>query len=120
MHRAKQLTIAALLSLASVGCHQSSYSNSTETTAGLTLEPSSREIVVGETVTVVARTHDTYGRDAKVTWSTTAGDLSEEQSGRVARVRFPEVGTYTIKGTLTVDDKQIKTEMVEIRVKPIR
>ncbi len=120
MQRAKHLAVAALLVMAAAGCNQSSYSGSGATTAGLTLEPSAREIVVGETVTVVARTHDTYGRDARVTWSTTAGDLSEEQSGRIARVKFTEIGTYTIKSMLNIEGKLVETQMVEIRVKPIR
>lgn len=120
----KTLASVSVLAGAAVlaGCNQSSYAEPGQqtTTAGLTIEPSSREIVVGETVTLVARTRDTYGRDAKLKWSTTAGSLSEEQDGRVARVKFNEVGTYTVKATLNVDGNPVQTDMVEIRVKAIR
>lgn len=121
----RKILVTALLATAGLvgGCNSSSYAepnNTNTTTAGLTIEPSSRDIVAGETVTLVARTRDTYGRDAKVKWSTTAGNLTEEQDGRVARVKFNEVGTYTVKATLNVDGNPIQTDMVEVRVKAIR
>lgn len=120
MNRIMRTALAGLLTLSAAACNQSSYSTSTDTTAGLSVEPSSRDIVVGETVTLVAHTRDTYGRDAKVKWTTTSGSIKEEQSGRVARVKFSDVGTYSVKAALSIDDKVVQTEMVEIRVKPIR
>ena len=110
-----------LFALTAAGCNQTAYStNPNQTTASLSLEPSSREIVSGETVTVVARTRDTYGRDAKVKWTTAAGELREEQQGRIARVKFAEPGTYTITASLSINDQVVQSDMVEIRVKPIR
>lgn len=122
MNRLALFTAASLLALAPMACNQSAYStsNNSTTTAGLAIEPSSREIVVGETVTFVARTHDTYGRSAKVEWSSTAGDLKREEDGRIARVKFDEVGTYTVKASLMIDNVAVQSDMVEVRVKPIR
>lgn len=112
---------ALLLALSSAGCNQSAYpANPNQTTAALSLEPSSRDIVSGETVTVVARTRDTYGRDAKIKWTTAGGELRQEQDGRIARVKFAEPGTYTVTASLSINDQVVQTDMVEIRVKPIR
>jgi plastocyanin len=113
--------VACVTILAAVaGCQNSSYSTRPDSTASLRLEPSSREIVVGETVTFVARTSDTYGRDARVRWTATSGQLSQEQDGRVARVRFNDAGTYTVSASLMIDNQPVQSDMVEIRVKPIR
>ena len=110
-----------LLALTAAGCNQTAYStNPNQTTVSLSLEPSSREIVSGETVTVVARTRDTYGRDAKVRWTSAGGELRQEQDGRIARVKFAEPGSYTISASLTIDDQVVQSDTVEIRVKPIR
>jgi len=122
--RAAVLPAVVLFSLAAVGCNEhSSYSDNPDrraTTTSLSIEPSSREIVSGETVTFSAHTTDTYGRDADINWSSTAGDLKREENGRIARVTFKDVGTYTVKAALVVDGKTVQTDMVEIRVKPIR
>jgi len=82
------------------------------------INASSREIVSGETVTFTARTQDTYGRDAKVKWSSTAGRLTTEQEGRLARVKFDEPGTYSVKAVLSIEGREVETAMVEVRVRP--
>jgi len=111
---------ATLLSLSLVtGCDTMRSTSSGPTPAAMSVEASSRDIVVGETVTLVARTKDTYGRDATVKWSSTAGSVGTEQDGRVARVRFNEVGTYTVRGALFVDGREVDSDLVEIRVRPV-
>lgn len=110
--------LACFLSLSGCDTHMKSTTGGA-TPPALTVEPSSRDIVVGETVTLVARTKDTYGRDAVVKWSSTAGSVSTEQDGRVARVRFNEVGTYTVRGALLVDGREVDNDLVEVRVKPV-
>lgn len=87
--------------------------------ADLTLDASSDNVMVGETVTLIARTIDTYGRDAKIEWNTTAGDLKTEQDGRVARVQFREIGTYTVRAQLKVDGQVVATDIAEVRVRPV-
>jgi len=74
---------------------------------------------VGETVTITARSQDTYGRDSHLNWSTTAGTLSTEENGRVARVKFDQPGVGTVSAVLTVDGREIRREFVDIRVKPL-
>lgn len=103
-----------------VGCANESHSSvDGKVPATLSLEPSATSIVAGETVTIVARTKDTYGRDAKVKWSSTAGKLDSEEDGRVARVKFTETGTYSVKASLSVDGRETDTETVQIVVKPV-
>jgi hypothetical protein len=113
-------SLVALPVVGTVGCETSRNSVVADSNAGLDIEASSNSIVSGETVTLVARTYDTYGRDADVEWNTTAGDLKTEQSGRIARVTFDEIGTYTVSATLRVDGRDIARDMVEVRVRSIQ
>jgi hypothetical protein len=87
--------------------------------ARINVEASNTNIMAGETVTFMARTADTYGRNAKVKWTSTAGDLKIDDDGRVARVTFKESGTYSVKGSLWVDNREIETDTVEVRVRPV-
>ncbi len=87
--------------------------------AAITVESSARDVMVGETVTLIARSRDTYGRDARIKWSTTAGELDTEQDGRVARVKFKETGTYSVKATLSVDGQEVQSAITEVRVRPV-
>jgi uncharacterized protein YjdB len=102
------------------GCETTgSHHSDSRSSAGVTVEASSRDVLVGDTVTFIAHTRDTYGRDAKLKWSSTAGKLTTEQDGRVARVKFDESGTYSVKAALNVDGRELESDLVEIRVKPI-
>ncbi|HPO92637.1 MAG TPA: hypothetical protein PL072_04110 [Phycisphaerales bacterium] len=111
-------TCLAAAALGIGGCN-SNQTHDGSTPATVRIEASQREIVAGEIVTLIARTKDTYGRDAEVRWSSTAGKLSTEQDGRVARIRFDDVGTYTVKATLWVDGREVESDMVEVRVRPV-
>lgn len=83
------------------------------------LEPSHTEILVGEETTVTSRSTNTVGRETVVEWHATGGELNELQDGRIARVTFNDPGTYTITGTLFVDETEIDTESIHIRVMPL-
>ncbi len=116
------LALAAVVTLAAVpmlGCETSRHNSVSQNNAGLDIQASSESIVVGETVTFIARSYDTYGRDAEVKWNTTAGDLKTEENGRVARVTFKEVGTYTVSATLTVNGRETARDMEEVRVRSL-
>lgn len=76
-------------------------------------------MLVGEIVTITARTQDTYGRASELNWTSTSGKLTTEQNGRVARVRFDEPGTFTVAAVLMVDGKEVRHESVEVVVKPL-
>ncbi len=109
------------LGLGVAGCETGSRYETTpsESRVGLDLKPSTTSLLVGEIVTVTARVNDIYGRDAKLEWTSTAGDLDTEQEGRVARVKFNEPGTYTVSAKLMVDGREVQHDYVEIRVKPL-
>lgn len=112
--------LAGTAGVAMLGCQSSNrYAVSTADNAGLTLDASAKEILAGETVTIIARTVDTYGRDAKIEWSSTAGDLKTEQNGRIVRVRFEDIGAYTVRADLKVDGQVVATDIAEVRVRPI-
>jgi uncharacterized protein YjdB len=86
---------------------------------GFTLEPSTRDVITGEIVTIFARSHDTYGRDPEIVWTSSAGTVTTEQGGRIARVKFDQPGTFTVTAVLTADAREIERETVEIHVKPL-
>lgn len=111
------LAFAAMLALGLTACANNNSYSDTPKNASIHIEASSRELIVGDTATFIARTQDTYGRSAKVNWSSTAGTLTTQDDGRVARVKFSDAGTYSVKATLTVDGKEIQTDLVEVRVK---
>jgi hypothetical protein len=103
-------------------CNSSSRTSSTDpavSRVNLTLEPSTRDLMVGETVTITARNQDTYGRDSQINWTSTSGKLSTEQNGRIARVRFDHPGAYSVSAVLMIDGQETRREAVEIRVKPL-
>lgn len=123
MHHLRLSVLACIgLALALPACNSSSRTSTSDPTVsrvGVTLEPSTRDLVAGETVTIFARSYDTYGRDPEITWSSSAGRIVTEQNGRIARVQFEQPGTFTVTAVLTADGQEIKRESVEIRVKPL-
>jgi hypothetical protein len=112
-----------LLALTLSGCNSSSRSsNSADPSVSrmnLTLETSTGTILVGETATITARSYDTLGRDPQIEWTTTAGKLTTEQKGRIARLTTDTPGTCFVTAVLSSDGREVKRETVEIRVKPL-
>ncbi len=114
------LSLVVVAGLACSGCNnQRMAADGSTTLPSVSVEASSTSIVVGETATFVARSKDTYGRDARIRWTSTAGKLTTEQDGRVARVRFDEVGTYTVRAILTTEGRDVQSDMIEVRVRPV-
>lgn len=117
------ISVATLLLGTGIACEswgrRSSNSEPALSRVSLTLEPSTRELVVGETVTITARSEDTYGRDSDLEWMTTSGKLSTEENGRIARVKFDQPGMYTVSAVLSVEGRETRRATVEIRVKPL-
>lgn len=123
----KTLTLmATAASLLALGACSSSGTSNSRTEASATQKASisvtapSRELLVGDTATFIANSMNTYGRDAKIKWTTTAGKLSTEDSGRVAHVRFDEAGAYTVKATLELDGNPVQTEAVDVHVRSVK
>jgi len=81
---------------------------------------SSVSILAGEVVTLTTRSENTLGRDAGVKWTSTGGDIKTEDNGRIARVTFPNPGTYTVTGRLELDGQGTRTDSVDVRVREVR
>jgi len=118
------LIVVSLLavSVAGVACDRSSRTSASEASTSrvdFNLEPSTRDLFVGETVTIFARSYDTFGRDPQLAWTTTVGKLTTEQNGRIARVTVDHPGTCVVTAVLTADGREIKRVSVEVRVKPL-
>lgn len=110
----------AALTLGAVsGCETHHTTSAAGGNASIAVVTSAREALVGDTVTFTVRTKDTYGRDANVHWTTNAASLKTEQDGRIARVKFDEPGTYTVRATLQVDNADVSTDAVDIKVRPV-
>lgn len=121
-HRHCTLALGALLTapaLLVVGCESSPEYATTERQIEFWIEASNRDVVVGETVTVMPRSANTIGRDAEIDWSVSGGELKTEQDGRIARVKYDKPGRYTVKATLDVDGRAIDSESVVITVRPL-
>jgi hypothetical protein len=86
----------------------------------ISLRAANEEIVVGDTTTLTINSKNTLGRDARVEWTTTGGDLNTEDGDRVARVRFDQPGVYTVTAKLVVDGEVVDREAVNIEVRPLK
>jgi hypothetical protein len=115
--------VGAGLLAALAGCTSDNYSRAPagpDAAVGLKLQPSSRQIVSGEVVTVSANTENLLGRNAEMRWEAPGGRIATEDSGRIARVMFERPGTYTITGHLFVDGREIRQDQVTVKVNPLR
>ncbi|MBY0308432.1 MAG: hypothetical protein K2Q09_06795 [Phycisphaerales bacterium] len=116
--------VAGTLLLGACGTDNSVKSSRTEASVAqrpsLSITAPSRDLLAGDTATFMANTVNTYGRDAKVRWTVTGGRLTTEENGRIARVRFDDTGTYTVKAMLDIDGNPVQTEAVDVRVRPVK
>ena len=118
---ALQLALAGMVGLGIAACHTgpSGQASGPDADVGLRLEPTSRTITQGEVVTVAARTENLLGRDAEVKWTAPGGNLTVEQNGRIARVRYDEPATYTVTAQLFVDGREVRRDQTTVRVNPL-
>lgn len=121
------IVAGAALSVAALsGCNSNGSTTTSRTEEAVVRKPGisvsgpGRDLIVGDTATFMASTANTYGRDAKIRWTSTAGKVSTDQGGSVARVRFDESGVYTVKATLEIDGAAVQTESVDVRVNAIK
>lgn len=108
--------LAATLSV--VACESRKVTDTRD--VGFEIQPSTRELLVGEIVTVTTRSENLLGRDAEIQWRSTGGRLTTEDNNRIARVRFDEPGTYTIGASVNVGGQQVVTDDTTITVRAIR
>lgn len=86
----------------------------------LELHPTARKVYAGEIVTITTETRNLVGREAELRWSTTGGELTTEENGRIARVRFDRPGTYVVSAQLFVNGDLAQTDSVNVEVLPLR
>ena len=121
------VTLLAVGASAVTGCRMPGESRASGTAAtGMSanqidfwVEPSHQEIYAGETVTLTVRDQDTAGRDVRIEWNTTGGELTTERNDRIARVKFDTPGVYTITGRIHADDV-VMSDSVDVTVKRVR
>ncbi|HZW08031.1 MAG TPA: hypothetical protein VFF65_12985 [Phycisphaerales bacterium] len=126
-HAAALVSAAALLVLGACRHERTTSTTSyrTEEAAAvaapsISLNGPDRPLLVGDTATFYLKSSNTLGRDTRIRWSTTAGRLTTDVGGSVARVRFDETGVYTVKATLEVDGNPVQTEQVDVRVSAVK
>jgi len=103
------------------GCQDNnSSSDSNPSNIRFSVAASNSDIVVGDTVTFTTRSENTLGRDARVKWTSTGGELDTDEGGRIARATFNAPGTYTVTGRLEIDGQATRTDSVDVRVKSVR
>jgi plastocyanin len=85
----------------------------------MSVDASSGEVMAGDTVTLRAKTENALGRDSHVAWTSVGGDIKTEENGRTARASFKKPGLYTVTARLYVNDRVMREESVDIRVKPV-
>jgi len=90
-----------------------------DTGPGLSIRASADRVFVGETVTIVAKTKNTLGKDSRVDWHSSTGDLKTAEEGRRAQIAFNAAGSYRVDATLIVDGHEVGHDAVTIDVKPL-
>jgi len=105
--------------VAATGCHSMDEYSKKDHALKLSVQPSARKCVVGETITFFSRTENTLGRDAKLDWTTTGGSLKTTEEGRVAQVTFDKPGTYSVDGVLMADGKEVDRATTVVTVSPL-
>lgn len=85
----------------------------------LSLRPSNTAPVAGDTITVSSLTRNIEGRDPKIAWAASGGDVRPIENGRAARVRFDRPGTFTVSAVMTLDDGAEFAEEIAVVVQPV-
>ena len=83
------------------------------------IQPSSEQIMAGETVTLTSESQNVLGRDAQIEWHPSGGELRTSQNGRVAQITFPNPGTYNVTADLIVGGQRYTTQTTRIEVQPL-
>jgi plastocyanin len=78
---------------------------------------SSREILPGQSVTFTTHTANTADKETQFEWSTTGGELSTEDNGQIAHVRFDRPGTYTVTSRLMLDHEWVESDAATVKVR---
>lgn len=119
------LTIAAALAMvvsttAGLSGCQSSARAGTVGEPEFNISKSKDEALAGEIITFTTRSKNLAGRQSEIEWRTTGGELTTEENGRIARVRFDREGTYTVSARLSLDGEVVETDSVSVEISPVR
>jgi hypothetical protein len=86
----------------------------------LDLSGSRKNMLVGETMTIVAESKNLVGRDAAIRWSATQGRLDVERNGRIARFTPDHPGSAIITAEVNTGDGHILRDSREVLVQELR
>jgi len=123
MPRPQTVALGSLLLgavLAGTACENDAYSRTKPAQeVGMTIHPSKTNLLAGENATFTVETRNTFGREPRVDWTTSGGQLEMIQNGRAARVTFPQPGTYLVSARLYLNDQLVRTDSTTITVRPV-
>lgn len=106
------------VSTSMTGCDSGAHSAQLAPTE-FSIHPSATKLVAGEIATVTVQSANTLGRDAEVRWETSGGDLTTQQNGMVARIRFDQPGRYVVTSRLYLDGDLVQRDSTNIEVVPL-
>lgn len=109
--------IASTLTYGLTGCATTDQAADGQPT--FSIRASNDEVLTGEIVTLTTRSTNLAGRQSQIEWSSTGGDVTTEENGRIARVQFDRPGKYTVSARLNVDDQLVESDTVSIDVRPV-
>jgi hypothetical protein len=132
------VTIAGAAALLTAGCNttpssqpsgsvnssgtSTSYSppGGSSTAPGLSISAFNKDVMAGDTTTLVVSDRNTLGRNAHVEWMTTGGRIMPAENGRVARATFDAPGDYTVTAGLFFGNVEVARDSVNISARPLR
>jgi len=113
------IAIIILIAGALSACESMGHHDATIGEPEFGINASSTEIMQGETVTLTTRSKNVEGRQTEIQWRADGADLTVENNGRVARVRFDQPGTYIVTSTMNIDNQMAQSSSVTVKVKPL-
>lgn len=72
-----------------------------------------------ENATFFANADNTLGRDVRVDWETTGGELDVKDRNRSIQIEFDDPGDYIVSADLYVNGDRIRSDSVEVTVLPL-
>ena len=78
----------------------------------LNLTTTRSTVAVGETITVYAQTTNMLGREIRIDWHTTLGEIEPIRDGRMARFRSDQPGDAVITASMSAEGETYGDELV--------
>lgn len=93
---------------------------SMSTAPSVSINAFNKDVMAGDTTTLVVSDRNTIGRNAHVEWMTTGGRVMPSENGRVAHVSFDAPGDYTVTAGLFFGNVEVARDSVNITARPLR